>query len=209
MARIPFHGETSCKPHIFASKGKVRFARQRTHPKQFEDSATTLETVRWAKILRQAEELQKLSFFGQRARNTWDNCVQQIGKTKFVSEQANHVRHIARSPLSQQSVQELVEQVPAVIDQVRKREKFERINSWTRRMKSSKKETHKWLRKHESITTGVMMNKDGIPTANKDDMFNLIREAWDKVFNKYSRGEPDPALFFQHFGSDMKSHPQQ
>ena len=76
-------------------------------------------------------------------------------------------------------------------------------------MKSSKKETHKWLRKHESITTGVMMNKDGIPTANKDDMFNLIREAWDKVFNKYSRGEPDPALFFQHFGSDMKSHPQQ
>ena len=55
-------------------------------------------------------------------------------------------------------------------------------------MKTSKKEVHKWLRFHESISTGVMMNKDGKPTANKDDMFNLIREAWDKVFNKYSRG---------------------
>ena len=75
-------------------------------------------------------------------------------------------------------------------------------------MKTSKKEVHKWLRKNESISTGVMMNKDGKPTANKDDMFNLIRDAWDKVFNKYSRGEPDSNLFFQNFGSHMKSHPQ-
>ena len=45
-------------------------------------------------------------------------------------------------------------------------------------------------------------------TANKDDMFNLIREALDKVFKKYSRGEPDSNLFFQNFGSHMKSHPQ-
>ena len=57
-------------------------------------------------------------------------------------------------------------------------------------METSKKEVHKWLRFHESISTGVMMNKDGKPTANKDDMFNLIREALDKVFKKYSRGEP-------------------
>ena len=41
-------------------------------------------------------------------------------------------------------------------------------------MKTSKKEVHKWLRKHESISTGVMMNKDAKPTANKDDMSNLI-----------------------------------
>ena len=75
-------------------------------------------------------------------------------------------------------------------------------------MKTSKKEVHKWLRKNEAISTGVIMNKDGKPTANKDDMFNLIRDAWDKVFNKYSRGEPDSNLFFQNFGSHMKSHPQ-
>ena len=63
-------------------------------------------------------------------------------------------------------------------------------------MKTSKKEVHKWLRKNEAISTGVIMNKDGKPTANKDDMFNLIRDAWDKVFNKYSGGEPDSNLFF-------------
>jgi hypothetical protein len=62
-------------------------------------------------------------------------------------------------------------------------------------MKTSKKEVHKWLRKHESISTGVMMNKDGKPTANKDDMSNLIRGAWDKVFNKYSRGTRFKPLF--------------
>jgi hypothetical protein len=55
LAKIPFHGESSCNPHVFASKGKVQFARQRAFPKQFEESATTFETVRWAKILRQAE----------------------------------------------------------------------------------------------------------------------------------------------------------
>ena len=198
FAKIPFHGENSCNSHVFAAKGKVRFARQRTFPKQFEESAATLKTVRWAKILRQTEELQRLAFFGRRAQITWTNCVKQIELTHFDSEQAQHVRQVAKSSLSKPAVQEIVSQVPTVIEQVRKREKFDRINSWKRRMKTSKKEVHKWLRKNEAISTGVMMNKDGKPTANKDDMFNLIRDAWDKVFNKYSRGEPDSNLFFQN-----------
>ena len=162
LAKIPFHGESSCNPHVFASKGKVQFARQRAFPKQFEESATTFETVRWAKILRQAEELQRLAFFGRRAQITWTNCVKQIELTHFDS--LNKLIMSVKLPNHLSAVQEIVSQVPTVIEQVRTREKIDRINSWKRRMKTSKKEVHKWLRKHESISTGVMMNKDGKPT---------------------------------------------
>lgn len=36
-------------------KGKIRFRRQRVFPKQYNESATTLETVRWSKIFAPAE----------------------------------------------------------------------------------------------------------------------------------------------------------
>lgn len=64
LAQIPLADNSVSMTPFKPGKGKVRFRRQRVYPKQFAESATTLEIVRWSKILRQLTELQNFHILG-------------------------------------------------------------------------------------------------------------------------------------------------
>ena len=209
LAQIPL-ADNSVSPTPFKpGKGKVRFRRQRVYPKQFAESATTLEIVRWSKILRQLTELQKFSYFGHRACLTWKNVQTQLAHTKTQVQHAETVRQLAKNQLSLQNVQAMSIFMPKILFAIQNEEKKARIKNWKQRMQTSKRDLHKWLKKGQDVSAGVLLNTEGQPTANKDEIFAAILHAWNGVFNKFASGSPPTQPFLDVFGPTMRTAPCQ
>jgi hypothetical protein len=194
---------------IKLGKGKVRFRRQRVFPKQFAESATTLEIVRWSKIMRQLQELNRFTHFGQRAVLTWKNVQKQVALTKAQVQHADTVRQIAGNDLNLQHVQAMSRLIPTILATIQYDEQKARIKNWKQRMQNSKRSLHKWLKKGQEVSSRVILNSAGEATANKDDFFAAITDAWDGIFNKFANRSPPLDPFLEIFGPTMRSAPCQ
>ena len=146
-------------------------------------------------------------YFGHRARLTWKNMQTQVAHTKTQVQHADHVRLLATNQLSMQNVQNMSNLVPTILVSLQNDEKKARIKSWKQRMQTSKRDLHKWLKKGQDASAGVILNIDGQPTANKDEIFAAILSAWNGVFNKFANHAPPVQPFLDRFGPTMRTAP--
>lgn len=209
LMRIPASQSSTGSPGMKPGKGKVRFRRQRVFPKEFAESATTLEIVRWSKVMRQLQELNRLTFFGQRAVLTWKNVQKHVALTRTHVQHAETVRQIAENNLTLQHVQAMSRLIPTILATIQYEEQKARIRNWKQRMQTSKRSLHKWLKKGQEVSSGVILNDAGEATANKDEIFAAITNAWDGIFNKFASSSPPLDPFIETFGPTMKSAPCQ
>ena len=99
--------------------------------------------------------------------------------------------------------------VPKILFAIQNEEKKARIKTWKQRMQTSKRDLRKWLKKGQDVSAGVLLNTEGQPTANKDEIFAAILHAWNGIFNKFASGSPPTQPFLDIFGPTMRTAPCQ
>ena len=141
----------------------------------------------------------KFSYFGHRACLTWKNVQTQLAHTKTQVQHAETVRQLAKNQLSLQNVQAMSIFMPKILFAIQNEEKKARIKNWKQRMQTSKRDLHKWLKKGQDVSAGVLLNTEG----------QAILHAWNGVFNKFASGSPPTQPFLDIFGPTMRAAPCQ
>ena len=141
---------------------------------------------------------------GQVALRTWDNAQKAL---QFLTQEEFSVASslLAQTP-SEENATALLNCFNAALERMQKFESKRRISNWKRRLQSSVKAQHSWMRQDTANQQQLcFQDKDGVLTASIPEQFDSVRKAWSAVTELFKDKEPDHELFFQKYDQYISS----
>ena len=188
-------------------RGAIRLDPQRVWPHVRGDGTASLKIRRMWKHCCRMIQIKKQPF-GQQAKNTWKNTRDVLSILN--QEEADFAAPFLFGTCCQESATKLLECFNNALERIQKEEKTQRITNWKAKLQHSLRAQHTWLKQDTNQQQNLcFQDKDGHYTANIQDQFDAVRNAWSAVTNLFQHGEPSHEQFFQSYNDYIPYSPYQ
>ena len=133
--------------------------------------------------------------YGQQANNTWRNCRNVLDLLD--ADEFAVASPILAGPQNTEAAQQLLDCLNHALIRIQKEEtQQQRMRNWKVKLQSSLRAQHAWLR-HDTKQQQKLcfQDTDGHLTANVQDQFIAVRNAWAAVTDLFKHQEPDRDQF--------------
>lgn len=184
-------------------RGSIRLDPQHVWPHTRGEAAASLPIRKmWRQCCRMVQV--KRQPHGQVALRTWTNAQKAL---QFLTQEEFSVASslLAQTP-SEENATALLNCFNAALERMQKFESKRRISNWKRRLQSSVKAQHSWMRQDTANQQQLcFQDKDGVLTASIPEQFDSVTKAWSAVTELFKDKEPDHELFFQKYDQYISS----
>ena len=186
-------------------RGTIRIDPQPLWPQSRGGEVACLSIRRLWKQCSRMVEIQKRPY-GQKALRTWANAFRALDD---LDDQAYwEARSLLSGRCSHDSAARLQQLFENAIVKVQREQKQQRIKAWKHKLQSSLRAQHSWLRNDGQSSSGFCFaGPDGARTANVQQQFQAVRDAWRAVNELFKDGEPDHSEFFRKYEKYISSSP--
>ena len=184
-------------------RGSIRLDPQHVWPHTRGEAAASLPIRKmWRQCCRMVQV--KRQPHGQVALRTWTNAQKAL---QFLTREEFSVASslLAQTP-SEENATALLNCFNAALERMQKFESKRRISNWKRRLQSSVKAQHSWMRQDTANQQQLcFQDKDGVLTASIPEQFDSVTKAWSAVTELFKDKEPDHELSFQKYDQYISS----
>lgn len=181
--------------HFSKGRGTIRLDPQHVWPHIRGEAAAPLRVRRMWKHCCRMVQLQK-SPHGQQAKNTWKNAQKVLSLLN--ADEFQTASPLLAATCSQENAQKLLKCFNTALVRIQKEEQVQRISNWKAKLQNNLSAQHSWL-KQDTVQqqNSCFQNTEGQYTANLQEQFQAVRQAWSAVTNLFKTQEPDHDSFFQ------------
>ena len=187
-----------------SGRGKIRFQKQCMFPKQPHAQTLNLHSRRIAQALSRTKELLRANLQLHQSHNTWKSLATTVPSMQDTYQM--EFRNLLHKHLNFDTVQQCCALLESALREMQQNDRRQRIKAWKNKLAQSEKFAYQWIRNKQSAETTAMTLPSAKVTADINRQLEEVIKVWQRIFQKFSKTNPDVDTFKQHFVPFMKSH---